>query len=494
MPDSARIPLAGYNVIEKHSAESMAELVEKWLDNPFSRSVLKFCTGRDTCGRRVELALRKYAGENVKLCVKCSTAYRMIARILNSILRKGRLDRGRIQVHLRDPMWRKGLASVLEGIAEYGISRPFTGFSPFLTVWNVTTVCNLGCVHCYESARTRAPDELNTDGAKLTVRRLADAGVAYIAFSGGEPLMRTDLFEIMDEVKRNEMAFSIATNATLATPQISRRLKDLDCAFVQASLDGATAETHDTFRGTKCFERTVAGIRNLVAASIPVGVATTVTKRNLHEVPAIIDMAEELGAMLFMSYNFIPTGRGAALKHADLTPAEREQLLTWMASEIGKRKLNLLSTACQYSRICAGAGRLSLTHFDTFGQYDNLAKSAQFLAEFVGGCGTSRLYCALEPNGDIEPCVFIPIVLGNILRDDFLDIWHNHPVFKAIRRRESFKGYCGVCEHRNICGGCRARAYGYLGDLTESDPGCILNERAWESVVRREIKPVQVKA
>jgi radical SAM protein with 4Fe4S-binding SPASM domain len=494
LPESARLVSAAHDSGEQNPAESMAGLVEKWLDNPVARSVLKFCTARDACGRRVDLALKRYAGQEAKLCLKCSGASLIISGILNAILRKGRLDRQSIQTHLKDPMWRKGLSSVLEGIARYGISRPFTGFSPFLIVWNLTKACNLDCVHCYEGAGTRAPDELDTDEAKLAVRNLAEAGVAYIAFSGGEPLMRPDLFEIIQEVRWNEMAFSIATNATLATPKISKRLRDFDCAFVQVSLDGATRETHDAFRGTRCFEGTITGIRNLVATGLQVGVATTVTKRNLAQVPLIIDMAEELGAMLFMSYNFIPTGRGIALKQEDLTPAERERLLKWMAGQIGKRKLNLLSTACQYSRICAEAGRLSLTHFDTFGQYDEVAKSAQFLGEFVGGCGTSRLYCAMEPNGDIEPCVFIPIILGNIIRDDFLDIWHNHPILNVIRNRSNFKGYCGICEHSNICGGCRARAYGYFGDLTESDPGCILNQDVWESIRSRKIGPIEVQA
>jgi radical SAM protein with 4Fe4S-binding SPASM domain len=153
-----------------------------------------------------------------------------------------------------------------------------------------------------------------------------------------------------------------------------------------------------------------------------------------------------------------------------------------------------LSTAPLYSRICAGTGRLSLTHFDTFGQNPELAESAKFLADFVGGCGASRLYCALEPNGDIEPCVFIPIVLGNILHDDLLDIWHNHPVLKTIRNRENFKGHCGICKHRNICGGCRARAFGYFRDLTGFDPGCILNQQVSESVMKPTVEAVQVKA
>jgi len=130
-------------------------------------------------------------------------------------------------------MWRKGLASVLEGIAHHGISRPFTAYSPFLIVWNVTKACNLSCVHCYENARTRTRDELDTPQAKLAVKKLADAGLAYIAFCGGEPLVRRDLFVIIEEVRRNEIAFSLATNATLATVQIAKRLKDLECAFAR---------------------------------------------------------------------------------------------------------------------------------------------------------------------------------------------------------------------------------------------------------------------
>jgi radical SAM protein with 4Fe4S-binding SPASM domain len=480
------------------SAQSMTALVDSWLDNPLSRRILQFCTTRDNCGRRVELALRKYAGEDVKLCIQCSMAYHTISVILNSISTKSNLDSATIRQELRDPMWRKGLASVLEGIGTYGISKPFTGFSPFLIVWNVTRACNLNCVHCYESARTRAPDELDTAGAKLAVKKLADAGVAYVAFSGGEPLMRRDIFEMMQEVRRNEMAFSLATNGTLVTADVAERLKQLNCAFVQVSLDGATSQTHDSFRGAKSFERTTQGIRNLVVVGIQVGVAATATKHNLWEIPSIVDKAEQLGAMLFMSYNFMPTSRGAAMKRKDLSPTEREELLNWLAGQIGKRKLSLLSTAPQYSRICACAGQLSLTHFDTFGQNRAFAESAMFLGEFVGGCGAGRLYCALEPNGDIEPCVFIPLRVGNILRDNFLEIWHNHPVFRKIRDRENFKGYCGSCEYRNMCGGCRTRAYAYFGDLAESDPGCILIQKPWQSEQQRmppvHVKPMQVPA
>ncbi|WP_198002014.1 SPASM domain-containing protein [Archaeoglobus veneficus] len=103
------------------------------------------------------------------------------------------------------------------------------------------------------------------------------------------------------------------------------------------------------------------------------------------------------------------------------------------------------------------------------------------MAEFVGGCGTGRLYCALQPNGDITPCVFIPVVVGNIKHDDLLEVWHNSEVFKKIRDRKSFVG-CGTCKYVNICGGCRARAFGYYGDLQAPDPGCIINKRYWDAI------------
>jgi len=476
------------------SAESMAQLIDSWLDNSFSKRILRFCTVRDGCGRRVELALRRYAGEDVKTCLACSTAYHIVSAILNSIFGKSRLENATIRQELKVSMWRKGLASVLEGIGRYGINKPFTGFSPFLIVWNLTRACNLNCVHCYESAHARAPDELDTDQAKLAVRKLADAGVAYIALSGGEPFTRHDLFQIIEEIERNEMAFSLATNGTLVTRKVAARLKQLNCGFVQVSLDGATPHIHNSFRGAKSFERTVEGVRNLVDAGINVGVAATATKHNLSEIPYVVDKAEELGAMLFMCYNFIPTGRGINMKRKDLSPKEREKLLNWMAEQIGKRKLNLLSTAPQYSRICNNIGQLNLTHFDTFAQsHQAFAESARFLGEFVGGCGAARLYCALEPNGDIEPCVFIPLTVGNILRDDFTKLWHNHPTFKKIRDRESFKGYCGTCEYRNLCGGCRAQSYAYFNDLTESDPGCILNVKRAQPIQRPCIEMKQIK-
>jgi len=470
---------SGYQPSSRDKVESMGHLIEKWLGNPVSKTILKFCTSRCSCGRRIELALRKYAGEEVKFCWRCNIAYRLIRSILNRITSALEVEKETVLENLKDPMWRRGLSSVLEGIAKYGPQKPFTAYAPFLIVWNFTNACNLRCKHCYQNASKPTPDELTTAEALKAVDKMAEAGVAYVAMSGGEPLVRKDFFEVADRIRDNDMAFSLATNGTLLTRENVRKLVDLNCLFIQISLDGANPETHDSFRGRKSFERTIQGIKNAVESGITVGIATTVTKHNLKEVFEIVDLAERLGANIFMHYNFIPTGRGKEIIDLDLSPDERENLLTKMAAEILKREISLLSTAPQYSRVCSQFSAVSLTHFDTFGQRDS---DLSFLAEFVGGCGTGRLYCALQPNGDITPCVFIPVVVGNIKHDDLLEVWHNSEVFKKIRDRKSFVG-CGTCKYVNICGGCRARAFGYYGDLQAPDPGCIINKRYWDAMI-----------
>ncbi len=467
---------------DKHEAEKMAELIEAVMGNPLTKIVLRYCTKRDKCGRRVELALQSFAGKKPKMCLNCRISAFFIKNLLNFFANKWRIKKKDLIKSLLDPMWRKGLSSVLEGIAIYGPKKPFTSYAPFLVVWNITKSCNLACKHCYEDAHIKAQDELTTEQALKAVDDMAKAGVAYIAISGGEPLVRKDLFQVLNRIKKKEMASSIATNATLLTKETAKKLKKAGCIYVQISLDGAKPETHNKFRGKNSFEKTIQGIKNAVREGIVVGIAATITKYNLKEVPKLIDLTEKLGADIFMHYNFIPTGRGKEIVKLDISPKEREELMEFLLSQIGKRKINLLSTAPQYSRVCTSKSKLSLTHFDIFGQEEDFGEEIKFLAEFVGGCGAGRLYFALEPNGDILPCVFIQKRLGNIKEDDLVKLWNTHPDLKKLREREKFSSSCGTCEHRNICGGCRARAYNYFNDLTECDPGCINNQEQWEKI------------
>lgn len=468
----------------KEYTEQMMSFIEKWLGNPAARRLIKFATKKcPTCGIRLDLVAKTYSGEKPKMCFSCKTAVFVIRLVFDSIIKKVKIDQADVELTLKEPLWRKGLTSVLQGIAKYGTKKPFTSYAPFLIVWNITRACNLRCKHCYESALVPEKDELSTKEALKCVDDMAEAGVAYIAISGGEPLVRKDLFEIIKRLNEREISFSIATNATLLTKKNAKKLKENKCSYVQISLDGSTPETHNSFRGKNAFEKTIQGIKNVVEADLIVGTAMTVTNHNLHEVPAVVDLSENLGVQFFMHYNFIPTGRGTEIADLDISPEQREELLNWISNQAGNRKISLLSTAPQYSRVALAKGKgCSLTHFDVMGQNPELGDSVRFLAEFVGGCGTGRLYMALEPNGDMEPCVFIPIILGNIKTDSLLDIWHNHPSLLALRKREEFKGHCQVCQNRNICGGCRARAYGYYRDLQGPDPGCINNLKYWKEI------------
>lgn len=307
---------------------------------------------------------------------------------------------------------------------------------------------------------------------------MADAGVAYIALSGGEPLVRNDIFEVIDHIREREMAFSIATNGTLLTEEKVRKLEKRNCQYIQVSIDGKPA-THNEMRGSNMYQKTLEGLKNAVNSEITTGVAMTVTKDNYDELDYVIDEAEELGADILMHYNFIPTGRGEKIKNLDITPEMREKLLLKLMKKSKEKDITLLSTAPQFGRVSAKGDITSLTHFDTFGQSD-MAEDVEFLAEFVGGCGAGRLYAALQPNGNITPCVFLPKTIGNIKKDNFTEIWQNNKFLNKIRSREEFSGECGECEFRNICGGCRARAYAYYKDVQERDPGCILNKTLGE--------------
>jgi radical SAM protein with 4Fe4S-binding SPASM domain len=418
------------------------------------------------------------------MCIRCKIACFICKKILDTVIKKTGFDKKLVEDNLQDYMFRKGLGSVLEGLAEYGAKKPFTTYSPFLVVWNYTNACNLHCYHCYQKSGTKpSSDELNTKEVLKIIDKMGDMGIAYIALSGGEPLIRNDFFKAAERIMENEIAFSIATNGTLLTKEVIKKLKRFKIRYIQVSLDGATAKTHNWLRGRNVFEKTIHGIKNSVDAGITTGIATTVTSKNYKEVPDIIDLAEKLNVSIWMHYNFIPAGRGRDIIGLDITPEQREKLLKILAMKTEKLKLNLLSTAPQYSRVtttCAGVGA-SLSHFDMFSQKSD--SDTRFLAEFVGGCGSGRLYFALQPNGFVTPCVFMPdIKLGDIRHDDLAEIWKNSPVLKKMRDRSKFWGGCGDCENRDVCGGCRARAFEYFGDVTGPDPGCINNLSYWKDI------------
>jgi radical SAM protein with 4Fe4S-binding SPASM domain len=346
-------------------------------------------------------------------------------------------------------------------------------YAPFLVVWNFTRRCNLRCKHCYANAG-KAGEELDLYEKFEVINQLDRAGVA-LSFSGGEPLIHEHFWKVASYAARKGFHISVATNGSLINEETAKKLCRIGVGYVEVSLDAGEASIHDGFRGVKgAFERTVGGIANCVKEGLFVGIATTATKLNFADIPNIVDLAIELGVQRIIVFNFVPTGRGKEIEELDLTPEMREQLLEFLYDKLEEGRIQVFSTSPTYAvvavqRVEKGRGtRVAPTHF---ADVCMPSSSTLTLSEFIGGCGAGRLYCGLEPNGDITPCVFMPIVVGNI-KDGFLEVWQKSELLNKLRDRDTEEYACRDCEYRYICGGCRARAYGYYGNPLAFDPGC----------------------
>jgi radical SAM protein with 4Fe4S-binding SPASM domain len=444
---------------------------------------------------RLNIALEVFSGirHERDICWKCRFVYNIVKKIVRIGSISFGADLDEIRGLLRDPYWRRGLAGVIKGISMFGVRKPFVPGAPFLVVWDVTYSCNLRCKHCYANAGGSSLYELSTNDAKRVIDILSDAGVVSIAWSGGEPLVRPDIFELSRYAWDKGIYISMATNGTILNEYNIDMLWRSGVRFLQISLDAADPSIHDEFRGVKgVWGRTLNGIKLAVKKGFFVNVAFTATKYNFRDIPKMIDLLENIGVSWFMLYNFVPTGRGVDIIEKDLTPDEREELLKYLWGELQRRNIGLLTTAPYYSRVglsdFCGLNNENII-FPTHFQNANLSGRLVKLTDFIGGCGAGRFYIGLSPDGSIRPCVFLPIKIGNILEigDRFEDWWKSNDVLLKLRDKDILKGKCGICEYRYVCGGCRARAYGYFHDYLAPDPGCILNKDVYYSFLESQV-------
>ncbi len=450
---------------------------------PMTKKMLQLSLKKcGACGRTVlEAALDDYAGKTDRHCDKCSGLYSQIIGFWIEFLRKSlNFKREKIEKLLADPYARNAVINLVKSFAYMGIKKPMSLSAPFLVVWDFTHKCNLRCKHCYSNSGAVQEEELTTQQALDVVDQLADCHVTALAFSGGEPLTRQDFFQIAKHASDRGLYVSLATNGTLLTKEMVQKLKQAKVNYVDISIDGATAKTHDDFRGVPgTFDKAVAGLKNCIEADLCVCIASTATKNNLAEMPDIITLAEDLGAERFTYFNFVPTGRGKEHFDQDLSPQEREKFMRYLLARMSKGcKTTILTTAPQLARVAlqcqgpSGTGEvtMSMAHMQTV----KVTKKAVPLADFIGGCGAGRLYCSLSPQGDVHPCVYFPVTVGNLKKEKFTDVWLNSEMFKTLRNRSNLHGSCGKCDYKYICGGCRARSSAYHdGDYLNSDPGCI---------------------
>ncbi len=349
-------------------------------------------------------------------------------------------------------------------------------YVPLVVSWNVTLRCNLKCSHCYINAgEIENRNELSTDGAKMLIHQIAEVSKPLLILSGGEPLLREDIFEIIRYGADRGLRMGMGSNGMLIDDEVARRLKDAGMWTVAISLDSSIPERHDEFRGVKgCWENAVNAIEALKKSGIHVQVNSTVTRQNYDEVDEIMSLAENLGVENFHLFFLVPTGRGTEIN--DITPRMYEDMITSTLAKTSKHDLNIKpSCVPQFMRVAKEQG-VDMTRW-------------------IRGCVAGLYYCRIYPSGEVTPCPYMPLNLGNIREKSFKDIWFNSEVFIALRDFDRLKGKCGVCEYRDVCGGCRARAYGVStefmdfcgalheptetgGDYLAEDPWCIYQPKA----------------
>lgn len=358
-------------------------------------------------------------------------------------------------------------------IAAGSIGMGCIGF-PAHPAWEVTSACNLRCIHCHVTAETPGKDELTTDEAKKLIDELARVKeFRMLVYTGGEPLVRPDIFELMEHSKKAGLINVIATNGTLITEEVAFRLKDVGLATAAVSLDSCRAEVHDYVRArTSAFDLAMRGIRALKKADIPLQINCTAMQYNIHDLDELIDLTDDLGSGIMLMYQLVPVGRGEVIENAALKINENERLLKFLA-----KKQKDISTIIepvagpQYwpylMELSGWTGGIRL-------------KTAR---QVFHGCSAGRGFVYIKSNGDVWPCPFVEISAGNVRNRPFDDIWRRSEVFDRLRNRENeLKGKCGECDYRSICGGCRGRAMAYSGDYLGEDPSCFLRT---ESEIRR---------
>ncbi len=380
----------------------------------------------------------------------------------------------------------RGLVVTARSVAEFGLTVPQRFSAPLFSVWNFTNLCNLRCKHCYQdSAHAALADELTLDEKLDLVDQMAEQYIPMIAFAGGEPTISRDLLPVLRRCHQYGIHTTIATHGGTMTPHRAAELAEAGVRYVEISLDSVHPEKHDAFRGQPgMWERTVRGMRNVVAQEgLRLGIAMCVHQGNVDEVEDMLRFACDIGASCLAHFNFIPVGRGLEMAAQDLTPPQRERLLQTLNEWMQSGRIGVISTAPQLGRVCMAhapaEGLQSCSHAGAGG-----GVKARVVAKYLGGCGAGRTYICVEPNGDITPCVYLPHrLLGNIRRRRFADIFRHNEFWEVLCDRDRRTGHCEVCAFKNYCGGCRARADAYFGELNAADPGCIFNEKHWDALV-----------
>lgn len=324
--------------------------------------------------------------------------------------------------------------------------------------WNTTNDCNMFCDHCYRDAGCKAEDELSTSEAKTMLEQIAKAGFKIMIFSGGEPLLRPDIVDLVAYAASLGLRPVFGTNGTLITLELARQLKAAGAMGMGISLDSLDKAKHDKFRKFPgAWDGAVQGMKNCREVGLPFQIHTTVMDWNAHEVEAITDFAVEMGAVAHHFFFLVPTGRAVSIEEESLRAEAYEDILTRIMKKQQTVDIELKPT-------CAP-------------QFMRIAKQMGIDMRFSRGCLAGTAYCIIGPKGQVQPCAYLNIPLGDVRETPFDEIWRNNEVLQTLRSLD-YKGGCGSCEFKRACGGCRARAAYYNeGDFMAEEPWCLYHGR-----------------
>ena len=393
---------------------------------------------------------------------------------------------------------------------------------PRLVFWEVTKGCNLRCIHCRATAtELTSPADLPTAKALDIITQISEFANPILVLSGGEPLYRTDIFQLAKFGTDRGLRVALATNGTLVTKEIARKIVDSGVKRVSISLDGVNAETHDTFRGIPgAFDAALYGFRNLKEMGMAVQINMTIARHNAKQLPAVLDMVRGIGADALHTFLLVPVGCGVDIAEAQMVPPqEYEDLLNWFYDQEQRGDIELKATcAPHYFRVvrqrraaerkaegygatpakAAAEPAIGATEMTMPGSTGINLKPGTRAGGHPGGhpgggthpggmnavtkgCLAGTGVCFISHEGEVFPCGYLPALAGDLRKQSFAEVWTKSQVFETLRDNNNLTGKCGACEFRTVCMGCRARAYAATGDYMAEEPFCIYEPKTLQT-------------
>ena len=415
-------------------------------------------------------------------------------------------------------------------------SHQVTQSKPRLIFWELTKGCNLRCIHCRATAtELSAPSDLSTEAARDIIDQIAAVSTPILVLSGGEPLYRSDIFQLARYGTDKGLRVALATNGTLVSKEVARMIVDSGVQRVAISLDGADALTHDTFRGIPgAFDAAIAGFRNLKNLGMSVQINTTIARHNAHQLPQVLDLAKSLGADALHTFLLVPVGCGVDIAAEQMVPPEEyERMLNWFYDRSLEGGIEMKATCAPHyfrvvrqrraaehrSEAAAAAAHAAPPVMEAAQGSRNIGPTEMAMPGSTGielkptgvgrpvghsgshpsdmnavtkGCLAGTAVCFISHQGEVYPCGYLPALAGDLRKQAFADIWANSVVFNELRDTNNLEGKCGCCEFKNICMGCRARAYAATGNYLDEEPFCVYQPQAESLKKKKDRAPVEV--